>query len=243
MFTLNLDDLGSESKSLSWVHCPRITLKRGFAVVWFRSCWRSGTSCWAVQWATNDLIHHQACACWKLYSGRGASGCLWLSGFWDSGYPWCRMVHIDTRCTVRDRVTLLSSAEVMTQRGTCNNYLTHGSCFIFPRQRQPTEHLGDLKGPGKKQMDGRVFISSKKELVVCKYNAKQYANYHPLCLSHWLLRALSDSSVEEDALTSFRRWFHFISRELRHWGKQSRYHSFQTVSQSLATEATWTHSD
>lgn len=66
------------------------------------------------------------------------------------------------RLTVWDRLALRSSADLTSQRGICRNYLMHDSCFIFPRQRQPTEHLGDLKGPGKKQMVGGFSPQAKK---------------------------------------------------------------------------------
>lgn len=92
--------------------------------------------------------------------------------------------------TVWDRLALRSSAELTSQRRAHRNYLMHDSCFILPRQRRPTEHLGDRKGLGKKQMVGRFSPQAKKDLVACKCHAKQYANFHPLCLSHWLLRVL-----------------------------------------------------
>lgn len=82
--------------------------------------------------------------------------------------------------TVWDRLALRSSAELTSQRRAHRNYLMHDSCFILPRQRRPTEHLGDRKGLGKKQMVGRFSPSSEERPGSMQMSCKAICKLSPI---------------------------------------------------------------
>lgn len=112
----------------------------------------------------NDLICHQVHLYWGCIQEKPdvVCGFLVLESVTTLGVGLAAVMPGDWS-TAWDRLAHLSSAEITSRGGTCDNYLMHANCFTFPGQKQPTQHLGDHKGLGKKQMVGGFSLQAKKK--------------------------------------------------------------------------------